>query len=135
MNAQPQPQAPVVDPWVVKVAKQTEPLPVGQYVADFKGVADYTLPGTTDVRWRWAWTVATGDKAGKEASALTNQSISPNTLPGRLIEGLLGTALKDGDHVKGLVDACVGKRYLVSVQGGVKGGKPGVKAVFIPPAM
>jgi hypothetical protein len=134
MNAQPQPQAPV-DPWVVKAAKQTAPLPVGMYLADFKGVENYTLPGTADVRWRWAWTVATAEHTGKEASALTNQDITPNTLPGRLIEGLIGKPLVAGDSVKALVDGCTGKRYLVSVQAGPKGGKPGVKAVSIPPAM
>lgn len=129
-NNQPAP----ADPWTVQAPKQMNPIPVGMYLARFKGVADHQLP-TGEPRWRWVWEVVSGEHAGKEASALTNREISPNTHSGVLITGLLGQQLRAGDNVKALVDACTGKTFMVSVQTGPKGGKPGVRSVGSPPAM
>ena len=87
------------------------------------------------MKWRFGWLVKKGEHAGKEASALTERGINPNTLAGRLIAGLLCRAIKPGENVKEAVDACKGKEYLVVVQPGPKGGKPGVKSVSRPPEM
>ena len=124
-----------VDPWVVQSAKQHEPLPVGMYMGIFQGVETVTLKGTGETRWRWTWCVSAGALKGKVATALTDQTINPNTLAGRLTEGLLGRPIVVGDHVKTLVDACVTKVYMLSIQTGPQGGKPGVRAVSQPPAM
>ena len=123
-----------VDPWVVQSAKQHEPLPVGMYMSVFEGVEIVTLKGG-EVRWRWKWRVSIGPAKDKEATALTDQTINPNTLAGRLTEGLLGRPIVVGDHVKTLIDACVTRPYMLSVQTGPQGGKPGVKAVSQPPPM
>jgi hypothetical protein len=130
INNQPVPP----DPWTVQAPRQSAPVPVGMYLAKFQGVTDHQLP-TGEPRWRWVWEIVSGEHAGKQASALTNQGINPNTHSGVLIAGLIGQQLKPGDSVKALVDACTGKTYLVSVQAGPKGGKPGVRSVGSPPAM
>lgn len=123
-----------VNPWVVQAPKQAAQVPVGFYTALFKGVEEVKLQ-TGETKWRFAWEVKGGAEAGKQATAFTDQSISPSTLPGRLISGLLGRPLQPGENVKASVDACLGKTYLVNVQPGPKGGKPGVKIVGQPPAM
>jgi hypothetical protein len=104
------------------------------YLAKFQGVSDHTLQ-TGEPRWRWVWEIVSGEHLGRQASALTNREISPNTQSGVLITGLLGQQLKAGDAVKALVEGCIGKTYMVSVQPGPKGGKPGVRSVGSPPAM
>jgi hypothetical protein len=86
-------------------------------------------------RWRWSWRVATGPHTGKFASALTGKNLNPNSQAGGLIRGLLGRDLEVGENVKASIDACVGKRYLVSVAPGSRGGKPAVRSVNLPPEM
>ena len=85
------------------------------------------------LRWRWTWEVTTGQYKGQMATALTKRDIASNTHSGRLIAGLLGRELKDGDKVKVLIDACIGRSYMVSVQAGPKNGKPSVQSVSKPP--
>ncbi len=122
------------NPWVVQAPKQTAQVPVGFYTAAFKGVEDYTLQ-SGETKWRFAWEVESGPHKGESASALTNPAINKNTLGGRLISGLLGKDIVVGENVKEAVDACRGKPYLVSVQPGPQGGKPGVQSCGQPPAM
>jgi hypothetical protein len=124
----------VSNPWLVQEAKKYVEVPPGMYLAEFAGVENKTLQDGS-LRWRWAWRITTGPLAGQYATALTHQNISPATHAGRLIEGLLGGPLKPGDDVKALVDACVGKPYLVSIQKGPKGGKAAVQTVGQPPQM
>lgn len=126
------------DPWVVQTPKQTAQVPIGTYFADYKGVEDKTIKdsaGVESIKWLWTWEVKTGPEAGKLATALTDRNITPTALPGRLIAGLLGRSLVAGENVKKALDACIGKSYLVSVQPGPKGGKPGVQLVSPPPQM
>jgi hypothetical protein len=120
--------------WVVQEPKQIEQVPVGSYTADYQGVEEVTLK-EGGKRWRWSWKIKTGPLAGKLATALTDQSISPTKLAGVLIAGLLGRALQSGESVKAAIDACIGKTYLVSVQPGPKGGKPCVRMVAQLPPM
>ena len=72
---------------------------------------------------------------GREASALTDKNVNPNTLPGRLVTGLAGREIKPGENFKGIVDGAVGRPYMVVIQRGPQGGKAGVKSVSIPPTM
>src|SRR5436190_20076797 len=95
-----------INPWVVQPAKAHNPLPLGMYMSEFKGVSDHKL-ATGEVRWRWAWKVTAGPNAGQDATALTDCNINPNTLAGRLIAGLVGKALVAGDNVKALVDGSI----------------------------
>jgi hypothetical protein len=121
------------DPWVVQEKKEFTPVPDGNYMTQFRGVDVVQVDGKA--KWRWTWEVQGGALVGKQATALTDQNINPATLPGRLIAGLLGRPLKAGEHVKSLVDACVGKSYMVGVQPGPQGGKSGVRSCGQPPAM
>jgi len=124
----------VVDPWTMQAAKpKGEPLAEGMYLATFAGVADHMVEGTA--KWRWAWTVKSGPMTGREASALTDKSVNPNTLPGRIVLGLAGRDIKTGESFKAVVEEAVGKTFMVSVQKGPQGGKAGVKSVGTPPPM
>jgi len=110
-----------------------EPLPEGMYYATFAGVADHMVEGVS--KWRWAWTVKSGDMTGREASALTDKCVNPNTLPGRIVRGLANREIKTGENFKGVVDEAVGKTFMIYVAKGPQGGKAGVKVVSTPPSM
>ena len=117
------------NPWVVKESKTFTPLPSGAYIAKFTGVEDVKLPSGDD-RWRWTWEVTTGEHKGQRADALTEQSISPNALAGRLLAGLLRRPLAAGENVQAAIAAAVGQADLVTIAAGPKGGsKGGVKTV------
>ena len=108
-------------------------LDVGNYVAEYGGVADTDLNGET--KWRWLWKVKAGRSAGKDATALTNRNISPNSHPGQLVKGLLGRDIVPGENVEAVLKGCVGKTYLVGYKPGPKGGKPAVREVGPVPEM
>ena len=124
----------VVDPWLMQAAKpKGEPLPEGMYLATFAGVNYHMVEGV--IKWRWAWTVKSGAMTGREASALTDKSVNPNTLPGRIVLGLANREIKTGENFKSVVDRAIGQTFMVSVQRGPQGGKAGVKSVGSPPPM
>jgi hypothetical protein len=122
-----------LDPWIVQAAKQQAQVPNGFYKSKFMGVEDFSMPQDGSLKWRFTWEILTGEHKGELASALTDRSINPNTLPERLISGLLGRAIVAGENVKAAAEAAVGKTYMVNVQPGPQGGKPGVKSVGLPP--
>jgi hypothetical protein len=122
------------NPWVVQAPEPFEAQPIGFWLADYQGVEDKTLR-QGDIKWRFSLKVKSGEHVGKTISALTDRKLNPNTLSGRLISGLLGRELKEGENVKEALDACKGKTYMVSVDVGPQGGKPGVKSIGKPPAM
>jgi hypothetical protein len=124
---------PTPNPWVVQEAKQFQPVPVGMYLTTYVGVEAITL--NNENKWRWKWKVTTGEYAGREVSALTNQSISPSQLAGRLIAGMLGRALIAGENVQDAIGKCAGMAYMVHFASGPKGGKPQVQLVGKPPQM
>src|SRR3569623_2387219 len=108
------------DPWIVQPPKQTAQVPVGFYQALFRGVSDITLPSDGSIKWRWEWEVQSGSEKGKIASALTDRSISPTTLPGVLIAGLLARPVQPGENVKAAIDSCKGRTFMVNVIAGPK---------------
>jgi hypothetical protein len=123
-----------VNPWIVQAPKAFKALPNGAYLGVFKGVEDYELQ-SSETKWRFLWEVSTGPHKGETASALCDKNINPNTLPGRLIAGLLEHPLVVGDDVKEKVEGCKDKPFLVMVSPGPKGGKPGVQSCSKPPPM
>ena len=122
------------NPWVVQAPKQFKDQPIGFHLADYQGVEEKPLQ-QGEIKWRFSLKVKSGEHAGNIISALTDRDINSNTLPGRLISGLLGRELKVGENVKAALDSCIGKTYMVNVAAGPKGGKPGVKSIGKPPAM
>lgn len=133
--ATPAPVTPAADPWTVQ-ASGGSLLPVGPYMAVFQGVADYPLTkadGTTEMRWRWTWEVASGTHKGRTASALTDQRVTTATHPGRLLTGMLGRPLTPGESLRAAVDGAKGKPFLIRVAPGPKGGKESVQSADRPP--
>ena len=128
-----------LNPWEVQEKPQTQPVPPAIYYADFAGVADKVVKdfktGQDVTRWLWRWKIKTGPEAGKDATALTEQTIHPASQAGVLIAGLMGRELKPGENVKEAIDACVGRPYMANVAPGPKGGKPAVRSVSKPPQM
>lgn len=115
------------------VVQSGNALDVGNYVAQYGGLVDHDLNGET--KWRWAWTVKGGRAAGKDATALTNRTISPNSHPGELVKGLIGRDIVPGENVETALKECVGKTYLIAYKSGPKGGKPAVREVGPVPEM
>jgi len=116
-------------------ASGVEPLPNGAYLAEFISVAQFTNDKITEPRFKWAWKVATGPQSGREATALTDVKIICHTHAGRLIAGMSGHPLVVGDDVSSLIDGFKGKRFMVTISPGPKGGKPSVQTVSLPPDM
>lgn len=102
-------------------------LPVGSYLAEFRGVAPFTLPQDGTLRWRWTWTISAGEHQGREASALTGTNLTGEVR--NLIIGLLDRQPATGESLQPALASCVGKRYLVCQQPGPKGGKPSIRMV------
>lgn len=125
------------NPWIVKPlkTKQSAPVPDGHYVADFVKADDFSHEKLDGVKWKWEFQVVTGEHTGKLADTLTDRDIDPNTHAGRIIKGLLGREIQPGENAKAAVDACKGKRYVVTVGRGPKGGKSAVRFVGPVPQM
>lgn len=127
----PEPNSPV---WIVKASGGSEPVPNGAYLADFEDLKAFNKPELKLVdKFRWTWTIANGKHAAKKASALTDQEIKSTTLAGRLLSGMLGRPLIDGENVFALVNSLKGKRFLITIANGPKGGQPQVQSANRPP--
>lgn len=104
-------------------------LPVGNYVGVFLGVE--AQPANAEKGYgpglRWKWTVDAGPYAGQVASRVTGPTPTPKNSCGKILSGLLGRALKEGEDVD--PEALVGKRYLLIVAPG-QGGGTRVEAVM-----
>ena len=117
-----------INPWVIQPPKQNVIIPIGSYEAQFENVSEQSLSDGS-IKWRWSWRITSGAFTGKEATALTEQTINANTHAGRLVAGLLGRSLVDGENVKASIDACVGENYLIKIELGPQGGKAAVRVV------
>lgn len=115
-------------------ASASEPLPNGAYLGEFVGVVPFSNDKIAD-RLKWSWRVVTGNHIGREATALTDTKLTPQTHFGRLITGMAGRNLVAGEDLTALVAGFAGKRFLVTIASGPKGGKPSVQSVSLPPEM
>ncbi len=125
--------SPTPNAFVVQAAT-AEPLPVNSYFATFKTVEPFSNASIVD-RWRWSWEVVTGNHKGRLATALTDQRITALNHAGRLLSGMLGRPLQPGEDLSALIESFKGKKFLVVVANGPKGGKPSVQSVSQPPEM
>ncbi len=135
----PTPAANIANPFagLTVQASGAEPLPPGAYFAVFLSLEPFTNDKVAD-KLRFTFQVASGQQQGRNATALTDQRITPNTHAGRLIAGLVGRALTPGEDMSAVwqtLQSRIGKRYMVTVQAGPKGGKPSVQSVALPPEM
>lgn len=129
----PTPVNPFAD--VQVLASGAEPIPVGSYFTVFRGVEVFSN-SKVEGKLRFAWEIVTGPMKGKTATALTDMKLTPITHAGRLISGLVGRPLQPGEDASALwtaVQSAIGKKFLVSVQPGPKGGKQSVQVVSTPP--
>ena len=121
--------------WVVNEAKVGGGIPDGSYIAEYSGTTEFTHEKIDGPKWKWIFEVKTGTLSGRQTDALTAKEINPNTHAGRLIKGLLGRELVVRENVKAAIESCKGKRYLIVVGPGNKGGKSAVQHVARPPVM
>ncbi len=98
-------------------------LPVGTYNAEFVGTEDQ--PANVDAGFgpgvRWKFKVLTGPQTGKICSRITGTMPTPKNACGRILAGLLGRALVDGEDID--LGRFVGVKVLAVVgqgQGGTR---------------
>ena len=103
-------------------------VPVDNYTATFAGVE--AQPANPEKGYapglRWKFTVEQGPFQGQTASRVTGASPSPKNGCGKILAGLLGRALKEGERID--ITQYVGKRYLIVVAP-AQGGGTRVEAV------
>jgi hypothetical protein len=108
-------------------------IPVGNYTGTFAGVEP--TPANPEkgygVGVRFKFTIDAGPHAGQPASRVTGPTPSPKNGCGKMLSGLTGRALKEGEQID--PDQYVGKRYMIVVAAG-QGGGTRVEAVIPVPA-
>jgi hypothetical protein len=108
-------------------------VPIGNYTGTFAGVE--VQPENKEKGYasglRWKWTISAGPCAGQTASRVTGASPSPKNSCGKILSGLIGRSLKEGEALD--PDQFVGKPYMLVVAAGQNGGTR-VEAVVPLPA-
>jgi hypothetical protein len=97
-------------------------VPIGSYSGPFAGLE--TQPENKEKGYapgiRWKFTVDAGPHVGQIASRITGNTPSPTNACGKMLSGLIGRALKEGEQID--PDTYIGKRYLLVVAAGPGGG-------------
>jgi hypothetical protein len=108
-------------------------VPAGSYTGSFAGIE--TQPEDKERGYaagvRWKFTVNTGPYAGQSVSRITGATPSPKNSCGKILAGLVGRPLKEGEQID--VNTFVGKPYMLVVAAG-QGGGTRVEAVVPMPA-
>ena len=97
-------------------------VPVGNYTGTFAGVE--AQPANPEKGYgpglRWRFAIDAGPQAGQVAGRVTGTTPTPKNGCGKMLSGLLGRALKEGEQID--PDQYVGKRYMIVVETGQGGG-------------
>jgi hypothetical protein len=97
-------------------------VPAGSYTATFAGIEPQ--PENKEKGYaaglRWKFTIDAGPQKGQTASRITSTSPTPKNAAGKMLTGLLGRELKEGESVD--PDTLIGKRYMIVVAAGQGGG-------------
>lgn len=97
-------------------------VPAGTYSATFAGVepqpADAARGYGAGIRWKFS--IESGPQVGQSASRITGTTPSPKNGCGKILSGLLGRALAQGESID--PDQFIGKRYMIVVASGPQGG-------------
>jgi hypothetical protein len=108
-------------------------IPVGSYTATFSGIE--AQPANTEKGYgagiRWKFAIDAGQYSGQSASRITGSSPTPKNGCGKMLGGLIGRALKEGEQID--PDSFIGKRYMLVVAAS-QGGGTRVEAVVPVPA-
>ena len=108
-------------------------VPVGNYTGTFSGTeATQAKPEKGyGAGIRWKFQVDSGPCAGQTTSRVTGMSPTPKNGCGKMLSGLIGRALKEGEQID--PDAFIGKHYMIVVATGREGGTR-VEAIVPMPA-
>jgi hypothetical protein len=104
-------------------------VPVGNYTATFAGTE--VQPANKEKSYppgiRWKFTIDAGPCAGQTASRITGSVPSPKNNCGKVLSGLLGRPLREGEQID--PDQFLNKRYMVVVAA-TEGGATRVEGVM-----
>jgi hypothetical protein len=108
-------------------------VPIGNYAAAFAGVE--TTQANAEKGFgpgiRFKFTIEAGLYAGQTASRVTGSAASIKNALGKMLSGLIGRALKEGEQID--PDQYIGRKYLIVVAAGQNGGTR-VEAIVPAPA-
>lgn len=109
-------------------------VPVGNYTGSFAGVepAAENKEKGYGAGLRWKYTIDSGPYQGQTASRITGPTPTPKNVCGKMLSGLLGRALAEGEQID--PDQFVGKRFMIVVAAGQSGGTRVEAVVPIPSA-
>jgi hypothetical protein len=97
-------------------------VPVGSYTGKFLGVEN--VPENPEKRYgaglRWKFGIDVGPHEGQTVSRVTGTAPSIKNGCGKMLSGLIGRSLKEGEQVD--PDIYLGKRYMLVVAAGQEGG-------------
>jgi hypothetical protein len=109
-------------------------VPVGNYTGTFAGVE--AQPENKEKGYgpgmRWKFAIDNGPYAGQVASRVTGPKPTPKNGCGKMLSGLLGRALKDGEQLD--PDQLIGRRYMIVVAASQGGGTRVEAVVAVNPA-
>jgi len=106
---------------------------VGNYTGTFTGI-EATQPKPEKgygAGIRWKFQIDAGTCAGQTTSRVTGCAPTPKNGCGKMLSGLIGRALKEGEQID--PDTFIGKRYMIVVAAGRDGGTR-VEAIVPMPA-
>ena len=108
-------------------------VPAGSYTGTFAGteIQPENKEKGYGVGTRWKFTIDAGPYAGQATSRITGNTPTPKNACGKMLAGLIGRALKEGEQID--PDQFIGKRYMLVVAAGPGGGTR-VEAIVPMPA-
>jgi hypothetical protein len=103
-------------------------VPAGSYTGTFAGIEPQ--PENKEKGYgagiRWKFTVDAGPYVGQTTSRVTGATPSPKNACGKMLSGLVGRALKEGEQID--PDTFLGKKYMLVV-GVAQGGGTRIEAI------
>jgi hypothetical protein len=107
-------------------------VPVGSYTGTFAGIEK--APPFKDYAEgiRWKFTIDAGPYSGQMTSRVTGLTPSPKNGAGKMLAGLVGRAIREGEQID--PDTYIGKRFMLVVAAGKEGGTRVEAIVAMPPA-
>jgi hypothetical protein len=97
-------------------------VPVGNYTGTFAGLEPQ--PENKEKGYaaglRWKFVINAGLHSGQTASRISSATPTPRNSCGKMLSGLIGRALKEGEQID--PDQYIGKPYMIVVAAGQQGG-------------
>jgi hypothetical protein len=97
-------------------------VPAGNYVGTFSGIEPQ--PENREKGYgaglKWRFQIEAGPQAGQTAARITGTAPTPKNSCGKMLSGLLGRALKEGENID--LNSFVGKKFMLIVGAGQGGG-------------